>query len=139
MSDGKPTCGGAVRCPYWHKLEGISSVGGLIETNGERSEVGIGECHLNPPVPTLIAVPDRLGNAKPGQMNLYPQKHLDGHCSHHPVIVAERMKFFDLIKLRADKEMLNYDPEKYAGTGFNVAPSLEQAKAVAVVPGLERK
>ena len=140
MADGKPTCGGALKCPYWNALEGISSIGGsVIETNGPRTEAGYGECHLNPPVPMLIAVPDRLGNAKPGQMNLYPQKHMGSVCSHHPVIALERVKVHELARLRANKEMLDWDPEKHGGAGFNFAPPLAIAKKIAAGPGTERE
>lgn len=135
----KPTCGGAVKCAYWKELEGVGSVSSVIETNGPRAETGIGQCRFLPPVPALIAVPDRLGQIKPGQMNMYPQTHIADVCSNHPAIVLERAKILEIARLRAEKEMLDYDPAKYAGTGFNTPPTLDQAKAIATVPGQDRK
>lgn len=138
MADGKPSCGGALKCPYWRLMENVSSSSTLIATNGgKQSEPGIGECHLNPPTPALIAVPDALGRPQPGQMNLYPQKHMGSVCSHHPAIALERVKVHELARLRAQKEMLDWDPEKYGGAGFNRPPSLDIARKIATVPGKE--
>ncbi len=133
----KPTCGGANRCPYWNAIEAVQQKVSVIATAAPVTTTGsgMGECHFFPPRMAIIAQRGPNGEQIPGTMPLYPVTPMADFCSNHPAIVLERIKIHEITRLRAGKDMVDWDPEKYGGTGFNIAPSLDQAKAIATGPG----
>lgn len=141
MSSGsKPTCGGAVKCPYFHPVEGAESSSAILSGNGRRNEPGFGQCHLNPPQMVMAAQQNALGQMQQGMIPLYPLKHLDGFCSHHPAIVLSRTMFLEKAKIRAQKDALEFDPSKYGdNAGYSRAPTLAEAKTIGAGPHKDSK
>lgn len=132
----KPTCGGAVKCPYWKPIEAVAAKVSMIATANPiaQSEPGMGQCRYLPPRMAIVATRGPGGEQLPTQVPMYPVTAMADFCSNHPVIVLERVKVHEIARLRASKEMVDWDPEKYGGTGFNTPPSLDQAKKIAAGP-----
>ena len=108
MNDNLPCC---LTCPSWEPVE-----------NGSKSNddsVIPGSCHRHSPIAHIVPVQTLQGSQMAVQ-GFFPPVGSNDWCSDHPSL-AEAMT------------SLKYDK----ATGFNRAPTLEEARAFAVPDGLE--
>lgn len=103
-------------------------------------ETQVGLCLFMRPATMQVVTQNALGGPQAQMVRVFPQMTENEFCADHPDRLLAREFNLEIARVRARASTTEYDPGRYGDNqaGFNVPPSLEAAKQLAIVAD-ERK
>ena len=127
-------------CPYWkHTPEAAQSARDVLKNalankiNGEPVKIQVGLCYYTRPNVAQVMTQGTLGQTQVQMARVFPQMEAGEFCADHPDRAIEREYKYEVARVRAAQDTVQYDTAKNPETGFNKPPPLAAALKLAVV------